>query len=86
MNQVEEISNHNETVDILANIEQKNQERWLYNIEFVDRNVNFRLSFCHYSRTRIAQNKVWFTRSMFTAQDKMITTKTIAKEHLQWKI
>jgi hypothetical protein len=36
--------------------------------------------------SRIAQNKVWFTRNMFTTQDKANATNIIAKKHLQWKI
>jgi hypothetical protein len=36
--------------------------------------------------SRIAQNKVWFTRNMFTTQNRVNATKIMTKKHLQWKI
>jgi hypothetical protein len=48
--------------------------------------TTFVFHFVTIHESRIAQNKVWFTRSMFTTQDRMNATKIIAKEHLQWKI
>ncbi len=65
--------------------------RKIKNIDYTTLNLSMKMTilvfhFVTIHESRIAQNKVWFTRSMFTTQDKMNATKMIAKEHLQWKI
>jgi hypothetical protein len=60
------------------------------NIDYTTLNLSIMTTFVFHfviiHESRITQNKIWFTRSMFTTQDKVNATKMIAKEHLQWKI
>ncbi len=66
-------------------------DRKIKNVDYTTLNLSTKMTifvfhFVIIHESRIAQNKVWFTRSMFTAQDRANATKKIAKEHLQWKI
>ncbi len=48
--------------------------------------TTFVFHFVTIHESRIAQNKVWFTRNMFTTQSRMNAIEIMTKEHLQWKI
>jgi hypothetical protein len=56
------------------------------NVDYTTLNLSIMTTFIFHfviiHESRIAQKKEWFIRSMFTTQDKMNATKTIAKEHL----
>jgi hypothetical protein len=66
-------------------------DRKIKNVDYTTLNLSIEMTilvfhFVTIHESRIAQNKVWFTRSMFTTQDRRNATKIIAREHLQWKI
>jgi hypothetical protein len=61
-----------------TNVEQKNQERWLYNAEFIDRNDNSRLSLFHYSRIKNSAEQSMIYKKYVHDTDKMNATKIIA--------
>ncbi len=65
--------------------------RKIKNVDYTTLNLSIEMTilvfhFVTIHESRIAQNKVWFTRNMFTTQDRINATKIIAKENLQWKI
>jgi hypothetical protein len=68
---------------LVLNKKIKNVDYTTLNLSIV---TTFVFHFVTIHESRIAQNKVWFTRSMFTTQDRVNATKIIAREHLQWKI
>jgi hypothetical protein len=61
------------------------------NINYTTLNLSIEMStfvyhFVIIHESRIAQDKVWFTRNMSTSQNRVNAAEMIAKEHLQWKI
>jgi hypothetical protein len=60
--------------------------RKIKNVDYTTLNLSivttFAFHFVTIHESRIAQNKVWFTRNMFTAQDRANATKIMTKEHL----
>jgi hypothetical protein len=64
--------------------------RKIKNVDYTTLNLSIMTTFVFHfviiHEWRITQNKVWFTRNMFTAQNRANATKIIAKEHFQWKI
>jgi hypothetical protein len=61
------------------------------NVDYTTLNLSIEMTiflfhFIIIHESRIAQDKVWFTKNTFTTQDRANATKMIAKEHFQWKI